>query len=439
MNSNSVLKEVERKLEAETKNCTEYGSDNENGVENVEVEINEVTGDDDSEVFLSVTDSTVKIESRKISLPKRDENIASEDASQDEDSDEVSASNNTEIQTEHSEDKKGKKPYYRRVSSERYPCSKCDKAFRFLHEMQSHKREHANMGRTRKPRTCPICLKTFSKHYSLKTHMLKKHMGVNLNPAVMLTQEEELNTQEEQLHIQQENLYPPEEIFLTEPDTLNNIEDYHYMHEENLEENILNNQEDNLPKLKTRFPCHLCHKSFSDKKYFRKHLLYHENDQRFVCEVCLQNFTTKSHLTRHIKAQKCVRHVPKEPIVHEEKKVLKKRLKKERVTGWKVEVDHKEPVRKHDNLLCTICSIEFSTKYFLTKHMLIHEKDESLICTICSEECTTKYFLKKHMLIHEKRKYSCTKCSLEFKVKYELDKHNKNNHLEEEVPKVKEI
>lgn len=431
MNTNSILKEVERKFEAETKNCTEYGSDNDNGVGNVEVEINEVIGDDDSELYLSVTDSAVRIESRKISPAKRDDDIDDEDISQNEGSGEIAAPNNSEAKTEDSLDKKWKKPYYRRVSSDRYPCSKCNKAFRFLHEMQSHKREHANVVNTRKPRTCLICMKTFSKHYSLKTHMLKKHMGI------LLAQEEDLNTPEQ---FKLETVHPSEEVFLPEGESLNNIIETHYMHEENIEEHILNSQ-DNFPDKKARFPCHLCHKSFSDKKYFRKHLLYHENDQRFVCELCHQNFTTKSHLTRHIKAQKCVRHVARQPIVSPvppEKKVLKKRLKKERMTGWKVEVDHKD-VRKQDSLVCTICSIEFSTKYFLTKHMLIHEKDEGLICTVCSEECTTKYFLKKHMLMHEKRKFSCTKCLLEFKLKSDLDKHNKNNHLEEDVPKVKEI
>ncbi len=79
---------------------------------------------------------------------------------------------------------------------------------------------------------------------------------------------------------------------------------------------------------KGSYECHICHKKFVRKSYWKRHELSHE--ENFSCDICGCKFMHNIHLNQHM-------------LVHQEKK-------------------HK----------CDICGIMMRYKYNLDKHRKIH-------------------------------------------------------------------
>jgi KRAB domain-containing zinc finger protein len=51
---------------------------------------------------------------------------------------------------------------------------------------------------------------------------------------------------------------------------------------------------------RSKFPCHLCDKSFSTEAYLNQHMRFHTGENLFKCTVCDKGFLVKRSLQQHM-------------------------------------------------------------------------------------------------------------------------------------------
>ena len=136
------------------------------------------------------------------------------------------------------------------------------------------------------------------------------------------------------------------------------------------------------------FRCEYCGKMFKVEKNMQKHIIMHHKEKKFICEWCGKSFSVKCHHDKHV----LIKHT------------------------------------KNKDFNCSSCEYKGATKYYLQKHMEIHE-EAKLSCTHCGKTFRQPGALKSHTMTHTgERPYGCTDCTYRCIQPYDLRKHFLKQH-----------
>ena len=127
----------------------------------------------------------------------------------------------------------------------------------------------------------------------------------------------------------------------------------------------------------------MCSKSFSIRKYLKRHLIIHGGETPYWCPTCDKSFPNKRDLIRHTR-------------IH---------------TGEKP-------------YSCSECTKSFNQPSTLKRHMRIHTEEKPFKCSQCTKSFRQSYHLKTHFRIHTGFwSYPCPNCAESFKLAVQLKNH----------------
>jgi len=170
--------------------------------------------------------------------------------------------------------------------------------------------------------------------------------------------------------------------------------------------------------------CEICNKTFTKPALFKLHLENHKKEPEIhKCDQCSKIFTTKTHLLEHQLNRVCQKVAENMIDVAESKDAI--RFKCEFCTkSYKQKKNLQSHIKqihqKQEDFSCDLCGgIKFSTKGALTRHhKQKHQitgpiQSQNLVCKICSKQFNNKSNLKKHQLhkICLKQKSETVDCS----------------------------
>ncbi|XP_040578528.1 uncharacterized protein [Lepeophtheirus salmonis] len=204
--------------------------------------------------------------------------------------------------------------------------------------------------------------------------------------------------------------------------------------------NIYNNKENNMNQIiRTNassadtkpWVCSVCSKRFAMKRGLTVHVdTIHENSKRFECHLCSRVFNQKGNLNNHIK------------VSHEGSKDYQCELCDWKFSAVALLDKHMISVHKVDSHFdCDICGQIYDNRKLLRKHKVSFHKDSTgnrmyevrkrFFCGFCSIGFSFKTFLDKHIASVHSGKHSehvCKVCDKSFEDKTSLESHTATKH-----------
>ncbi|CAL6082836.1 C2H2 type domain-containing protein [Hexamita inflata] len=159
---------------------------------------------------------------------------------------------------------------------------------------------------------------------------------------------------------------------------------------------------------KYRYKCETCGKLYDRSNHYKKHMASHGlstevDDGDFTCQFCRQSFQTQQILNMHT----C------------------------KLTD-DVDLDQPINLNMQGSYACTKCDKQFTQRYHLRVHNMMHTGDKPHQCPICGKGFARKDVMKVHLLVHnEECDHACEVCGRKFKQKFHLTRHM-NTHLEQQ-------
>lgn len=265
----------------------------------------------------------------------------------------------------------------------KYQCDRCGKLYRREKELAFHLKKH--MGEFLEK--CTECGKGFMKKSNLEVHLRKHRKHICLNCRASFVSDIELSDHSKCCTGKKFTCSQCKLVFSSNLKLENHKEKH---------------------KVGTNI-CSICSKSFKHPSYLVAHMVSHSDKKPFSCEKCGRSYKNQNHLKRHLKTHSGLAcHVCQKVFSFSDQ--LKSHLN-----------THAEEEE------CDICKKKFSKKYLL-HHKKIHKNTtKRKECPICKKLLTTR--LKVHMAKHsETKEYKCEICSIEFTFKHSLAKHVRLKH-----------
>ncbi|GAB0096428.1 zinc finger protein Xfin-like [Sergentomyia squamirostris] len=211
-----------------------------------------------------------------------------------------------------------------------------------------------------------------------------------------------------------------------------------------------------VARLKTRFMCDICNKTFSQELRFLIHRSTHQN-VRFECTECLEKFVKREILKKH---QNATGHRGQGVVESVEATDSKDESIPEEVAASKVLVNlqNHDPINEIDDDLlnipeleapfsaelsfstsnletqatfaatkkfsCQLCKMAFGCLLELRQHMTSHQP-LAYFCDICQKRFNDPALVVFHKeLDHSNiRRFACSKCDKQFMLKHQLQRH----------------
>ena len=200
-------------------------------------------------------------------------------------------------------------------------------------------------------------------------------------------------------------------------------------------------------EVKETFECNICGGHYSTKANLKRHLKKHE-DPAFECKKCTQYFPSAAELTTHQEAK----HTQKNELcitcgkafakkahlhdhqrsVHEQNYSLEARLACP-YTSCTRKFLTKEKFQDHVNghtgvkpFSCTVCSKDFHSRYYKSKHEKVCTGETSTTCETCGKSLCDMSSLSRHRRTQlQGRQFTC-RCGKRFRYESSLVRHQKN-------------
>ncbi|XP_059609022.1 zinc finger protein ZFP2-like [Phlebotomus argentipes] len=211
-----------------------------------------------------------------------------------------------------------------------------------------------------------------------------------------------------------------------------------------------------VARLKTRFMCDVCSKTFSQELRFLSHRATHQN-VRYECTECLEHFLKREELKEHQsdsghKGQGIVESVKvakaDSSAIEEAAKALYDLQNDKTVMPQISEIDEDfmnipeldlafDPTLETQatftatkKFTCSLCKMAFSYLQELRSHMTSHRTPPAFHCDVCQRKFTDPAVVVLHKETEHSgvRRFACNKCDKEFMQKHQLQKHQ-NVHI----------
>ena len=267
------------------------------------------------------------------------------------------------------------------IEGTKIECNICGKKLMHKVNMKRHLQTHC----TDRPHTCTVCKKTFKFKEGLAQHM-PVHSGEKTNPCSIC-----------------------HKLFLRKSDVA-----VHMLTHTGAKTHICSicgsafRQKGQLTEHMKRHsavkthPCEICHKMFAFKGNLRHHLKSHSDEKAYVCEICGKQYKSRKGLKEHVN-------------LHTGKTFSCKICYR---TFWWSAGLYKHMIVAHGgekNHQCPICGKQFSGKFYLTKHMIIHSDDKLHTCSSCGRGFKDKSALNRHVRMHTgEKRITCNICAKAF-------------------------
>lgn len=325
-------------------------------------------------------------------------------------------------------------------------CPKCDKAFHFNSRLVEHMSAHENKKKRKKmkaileqqPLSCPICELTFISANKLRYHKSICHVVPRLKCPKC----------DKAFHFK------------------SRLNDHLQRHDVNREER----------KKNLVISCPQCDAVFHSGHVLRLHKLTAHSEPRFQCTQCDKAFHFQCRLTKHLLFHDRMEAMKKK---RREARLQKKRLKKDissisnqfckicNITfrSYDAKRYHMSIVHVEPRLKCNKCPRMFHFKSQLERHLQIHDRLETKVrlkldlktlikrktkpvdelkCTICSAEFTSRQTWRVHRATaHVEPRFKCSKCDKSFHFKSRLlthlEVHERLDSKSKDVPKIRPV
>ncbi|KAK3929095.1 Zinc finger protein 84 [Frankliniella fusca] len=199
-------------------------------------------------------------------------------------------------------------------------------------------------------------------------------------------------------------------------------------------------------KPKESFPCSMCGRKFSAKKYLQRHIPLHtgefacsECNRHFVsklslkyhrcncdknqsrsgsisCAMCERTFSSESKLKAHLRIHYDLKSKPgpfkSSQNIHRQarKKDVNTKSKKNKIPEGKL-------------FICEICGAIFKSSSSMKTHWFCHG-ERKFECSICEKRFHRKDVLQEHSRVHEEANFPCEVCGKKYKTKKSLYVHS---------------
>jgi uncharacterized Zn-finger protein len=261
--------------------------------------------------------------------------------------------------------------------------------------------------------SCSICNSSFTRKKSLKKHIKTVHGSMNQYQTLPSDQKALLMT-EDCSEIKREHSnesYMNENGLENYENEFENSEVQNYSFEVNISDMIIVHNEGG----KKQYQCPNCHKSFTEFKNLKSHVLsVHEGIKPHSCYICGNNFSKVANLNSHINS------------VHEGVKTFSCFYCEKSFTTNQESTRHKVVHAELKPFQCSFCNSSFARNCNLTQHVkIVHEGLRAFVCPICSNTFQYKTDLKRHIqTVHEgKKPFRCSICNSRYTRKMSLKKH----------------
>jgi len=261
--------------------------------------------------------------------------------------------------------------------------------------------------------SCSICNSSFTRTKSLKKHIKTVHESMNQYQTLPSDQKALLMT-EDSFEIKREQSnesYKDENGLENYEIELENSEVQNYSFEDKISDMIIVHNEGG----KKQYQCPNCHKSFTEFKNLKSHVLsVHEGIKPHSCYICGNYFSKVANLKSHINS------------VHEGVKTFSCFYCEKSFTTNQELTRHKVVHAELKPFQCSFCNSSFARNCNLTQHVkIVHEGLRAFVCPICNNTFQYKTDLKRHIqTVHEgKKPFKCSICNSRYTRKMSLKKH----------------
>jgi len=163
------------------------------------------------------------------------------------------------------------------------------------------------------------------------------------------------------------------------------------------------------------FQCSECEKQCSTKAGLQDHMLKHSKEKKFVCPECGKKLKRSKNLILHMKLHAGEKNYQCDQC--EAKYISSAALRNHTVSK------HTDSPPT-EQFICSFCGQDFTRKYYLERHIMIHTGEKKYKCNVCPKSFRLETSYVDHMNMHNGiKKFQCPHCEKRFTQRQQMTMH----------------